>query len=577
MSAGPPPRPDLPVMRHPRDGGGLARSASGQAAGIELWEPVPSPEAPGFRTLWQAISRRKRIITLVFAGTVLAIGAWTLTTRPVYTATSRSGSRRRSRGSSSSRSDQERRSHARLLPDPAAAPAEPVAREPGDRAPELDQHPEFTDAAGASAPIDRLRALGRKLLADGCLRPAAAPPEAREDLALESPLTRVFVGRLAVEPVRNARLVKVSFESHYAATGRPGRRTRWPRRSSADSRASGRRQPLRTGFLGRQMDEARGRLEKAEERLSAFVGEKGMNFVGSDRLREREDLVTRELSTLSDAFVKARNERIAKESLAQEARQGDGDSVPTVLQSPVVVKLKGELATLEAQQRELAQTFRPEYPRCGGSSRTSRSFAARSAARSAGSSGQSRRTTAPPSERARDREGDGHQRAQASSLGDHLVQYNILRRDVDASRELYTSLLTRLKETQISGDLVTSPISIVDRAEVPLSALAPAQEPDPPAGRIGRAARRRRRGVRDRSARPETPQRQRGGAAPGSAPLGLVPERRRAERAAALLAACGDLPSHWWRTRPRTPCQPRPSGISGRASSTRRVTGRRAR
>ena len=86
MSASPPPRPDLPVMRHPRDGGSLARSASGQAAGIELWEPVPSPEAPGFRTLWQAISRRKRIITLVFAGTVLAIGAWTLTTRPVYTA-----------------------------------------------------------------------------------------------------------------------------------------------------------------------------------------------------------------------------------------------------------------------------------------------------------------------------------------------------------------------------------------------------------------------------------------------------------------------------------------------------------
>ena len=47
--------------------------------------------------------------------------------------------------------------------------------------------------------------------------------------------------------------------------------------------------------------------------------------------------------------MKARNERIAKESLAEEARQEDGDSFPAVLQNPFVVKLKGELATLEAQ------------------------------------------------------------------------------------------------------------------------------------------------------------------------------------------------------------------------------------
>src|SRR5262249_59416491 len=60
------------------------------------------------------------------------------------------------------------------------------------------------------------------------------------------------------------------------------------------------------------------------------------------------------------------------------------------------------------------------------------------------------------------------QRARAMQLGDQMVQYNILRRDVDANRELYTSLLTRLRETQVSSDLLSSPISIVDRAEVPL-------------------------------------------------------------------------------------------------------------
>jgi capsular exopolysaccharide synthesis family protein len=54
-----------------------------------------------------------------------------------------------------------------------------------------------------------------------------------------------------------------------------------------------------------------------------------------------------------------------------------------------------------------------------------------------------------------------------------MARYNLLRRDVDASRELYTSLLTRLKETQITSALLTSNISIVDRAEVPLTAARP--------------------------------------------------------------------------------------------------------
>src|SRR5262249_33273209 len=48
-----------------------------------------------------------------------------------------------------------------------------------------------------------------------------------------------------------------------------------------------------------------------------------------------------------------------------------------------------------------------------------------------------------------------------------------LRRDVDTSRELYTALLTRLKETQIASALLTSSIAIVDRAEIPLQPSKP--------------------------------------------------------------------------------------------------------
>ncbi len=475
MSAGQPPRPDLPVMRHPRDGGGLAPSPAGQPSGVDLWEPAASPEGPGLRSFWQTISRRKRIIVLVFATTVLAIGAWTLTTRPVYTA------------SVTLRIEKEEPRVLKFEDVIKSADPQPDYYQTQQRLLQsrtlvnrviellaLDRHPDFTDAAGGWSPIDHLRAMGRKLLADWMPPPATEPPEALGDLTQESPLTRVFLGRLSVEPVRSSRLVKVSFESHYAPLAARVANTLAEAFVSQTLELKADASRYATGFLGRQMNETRDRLEKAEERLSAFVREKGLNFVGSDRLTEREDLVTRELSTLSDAFVKARNERIAKESLAEEARQGDGDSVPAVLQSPVVVKLKGEMATLEAQQRELAQTFRPEYPRMR---RLEQNIAElrgqiRSEIRRVVRAVEADYRAALQNERQIEKSMDV-QRTKAMRLGDHLVQYNILRRDVDASRELYTSLLTRLKETQISGDLVTSPISIVDRAEVPLQPSRP--------------------------------------------------------------------------------------------------------
>src|SRR5512144_756641 len=48
-----------------------------------------------------------------------------------------------------------------------------------------------------------------------------------------------------------------------------------------------------------------------------------------------------------------------------------------------------------------------------------------------------------------------------------MAEYNVLRREVDTSRDLYASLLGRLRETQISAALLMSNISIVDPAEIP--------------------------------------------------------------------------------------------------------------
>lgn len=473
MSAGPQ-SSSLPAPR-PRDKGGLAWPAAGGASsGLEAWEPAAGVHEPSGRTFARIVRGRKGTIAVVFLATVVAVGYWVLTSRPLYTA------------NVTLRIEKE---EPRVLKfEDVVKSADPMpdyyqtqqrllqSRTLVNRVIELlalDRHPDFQEPSGWAS-IDQVRAWARERLAPWVAVPPPSTPEAAGDLALESPLTRAFLGRLSIEPVRSSRLVKVSFDSHYPALAARIANTLAEAfvTQTLEFRADASR--YATGFLGRQLSDARARLEKAEQQLSAFVRAKGINFVNSDRLPEREDLVTHELAILSDALVKARNERIAKESLAEEARQGDVDALPAVLQSPVIVKLKGDLATVEAQHRELGQTFRPEYPRMRRLEQSISELRSqiRSEVQRVTKALEADYRAALQNERQIEKSMES-QRDRAMQLGDQMVQYNILRRDVDSSRELYAGLLTRLKETQISGDLITSPISIVDRAEVPLHPSRP--------------------------------------------------------------------------------------------------------
>jgi succinoglycan biosynthesis transport protein ExoP len=343
----------------------------------------------------------------------------------------------------------------------------------------LGTHPDFQDEVEAPSWIDRARAWARKRLALWLPHSPVSDPALTRDLTFESPLTRVFQNRLSVDPVRGSRLVAVSFESRDPVLAARVANTLGDTFvvQTHELRADTGRYASR--FLSKQMAEAGAKLEAAEQKLNAFLKANGINFLGPASLAgrggaERQDLITQQLATLSDSLLKARSERIAKESLVVQAKRPDPEALPAVLQSPLIVKLKGDLATLEASYQQLAQTFKPEYPRMQQlrQSITETRAQVRAEVRRIVKSLETDHRAALQNERAIERAMD-RQRKEALKLGDQMVAYGILRREVDTGRELYTALLTRLKETQISADLLTSPISIVDRAEVPLLPARP--------------------------------------------------------------------------------------------------------
>ena len=59
------------------------------------------------------------------------------------------------------------------------------------------------------------------------------------------------------------------------------------------------------------------------------------------------------------------------------------------------------------------------------------------------------------------------QKSETFALKDASVQYAILAREANTNKQLYDSVLERFREISVAGELPSSNVTIVDRAEIP--------------------------------------------------------------------------------------------------------------
>lgn len=423
-----------------------------------------------FWDYWRVVMRHRFLVLSCFILALAAAAAWVFTARPAYTATV------------TLRIDKE---------EPRVLKFEEVMRSaPQDEAElqtlysllksrrlarrvittlNLTDHPDFSERDSAwfskfqAWTLDGLALLLPRM-------PNARPASEIPGSPVDTPILRSFEQRLVAQPVRNARLLNLSFTSHYPDLAARVANTLAEAFVAQTLEEKTNATLYATGFLSRQLAEARSKLDATEDRLSRFLAANDIVFIDgrSDRPGERQDLTTQQLGVLSDALLKAQTERITKESLINQALSQGVEAVPVVLQSPLIAKLKEEFVAQQAEYRKLSVTFRPEYPKL---QRIEENLA------------EIRRQTnqemnrlvagleadyraALRAERELQKVMD-QQRGLTRRLGTQMAQYNVLRRDVDTNRELYASLLSRLKETQVSSSLLTSNISVADTADVP--------------------------------------------------------------------------------------------------------------
>jgi chain length determinant protein EpsF len=109
-------------------------------------------------------------------------------------------------------------------------------------------------------------------------------------------------------------------------------------------------------WFNEQSRSLRADLEAKEKRLSDFQNAAGI--VATDDKLDVENARLQELSTQLVAVQTQRQQSQSRQRLAK----GDAESLPEVLQSPVIANLKANLSAAEAKQRDMATNYGKNYP-----------------------------------------------------------------------------------------------------------------------------------------------------------------------------------------------------------------------
>ena len=222
-------------------------------------------------------------------------------------------------------------------------------------------------------------------------------------------------------------------------------------------------------FLLDEATRLRTKLEQSEQALQNY---KEQNKAVS--LEDTQNITVEKLKELNSRVTTAKAERLKLEADYAETKSGnhlqpeDLLNIPAIANTPAVADLKKSISEKEAHLATLKERYKSGHPKFIEAAselqnlRTALERAILKARDVLGSSYQAAMVTESKLDEAL-----RQQQKAALELNRISIPYAVLARDTEADRALYNSVLTRLKETAVTGELVQNPVRIVARPLLP--------------------------------------------------------------------------------------------------------------
>lgn len=340
----------------------------------------------------------------------------------------------------------------------------------------IDEQQAKADYYTTQYTILQSRALARKTLESLKLwnTPPFGEASAAGDTSAQSTATDRFLVRVRVVPIRDSRLVDVFYELPDPALATTI--VNALARNYIDQNREYRFLAAKdaTDWLEDRLAEHRQQVESAERALQKYREQNGAISPA-----DGENIVVQKLSQLNAEVTRAKTERLQQEAMyvQLQRRQADHASLETfgpILTDPYIREEKTALSDLLRRQTELAETY---------GDKNDQMIAIKSLVEGA----QARLdneiqkvvqslTTDYQVAVAREKslvQALEDQKAEALLMNNKAIEYNVLQREVDSSKQIYDSLMQRAKETGVAAALTTSNIRIIDVAEKPRVPVSP--------------------------------------------------------------------------------------------------------
>lgn len=343
----------------------------------------------------------------------------------------------------------------------------------------LLDNPEFMGRDGSSVVMDGIRWVvstpGRALRA---LRGGSAPDGDAVGTApsVPAPAIDAFRSRLSVEPVRNTRLVRITWGS--ADPELSARITNAVAREYIDMNLEAKYETTAQAseFLAAQIERLEDDIAAGESELQSYGVER--NILSSD---ERQDTVTQTLNSLSAEVTRAQTERVQRQTYYEQLRNANRSSIPEVIGNNLIVNLKSDLADLQQRYGELRRQFTDEMPDVQRVLAQLEDTQAQIDAEEQRIYNGLVDNAENEFRAAQDREDQveamfNEQRTLAGTLNRDLITYRNMQTEIDNNKQLLDTLRERQSETGVSARLqgmAASNIRVVDPATVPLRPDSP--------------------------------------------------------------------------------------------------------
>jgi exopolysaccharide transport family protein len=296
-----------------------------------------------------------------------------------------------------------------------------------------------------------------------------------------SPLVGAYLNRLTIEPVRRTRLIDISYEGYYPEI--VTKITNEHMQAYIDKNLELKFQAAQDAlsWLNKKLIDVRTKLRESEDTLQKFKEKEDIVSLGDIMSlgSKGDSIIQQKLSELSSALTAARIERINLETTQKRLKQIENrseliESFPKIIDNDLVNDLKSSLATLLRKKSELGEKYGEKHPKMTALNAEIKQQEEKILEEIA----KIAKSIKTQYEIAREREISlqnemEREKKKAQDLTKKSLQFAVLQREVESNKQLYTTLLTRMKETSLTSGLRTSNIKIIDRADVPVFPVKP--------------------------------------------------------------------------------------------------------